>query len=288
MATVTVVARYESVTATNLAYAWLNRRQLLYELFQLSDLVKLLNLLRSTDVPTTDENARQLRRLRLALVLSAAEDPFQLGWEWRVHWEISFVDSHGKAMEDRCDGSAVFERRSHHAEACEVDDDAVLRARDRNPYIRFGFRLPRIWFRISPEISRLGICAEELIRGTSWPGSEDQIRCADSVENSRNVFGRRRWRRRRRRREGRGIVGAEVLDVFEREGGGGGRVCVVNLNRRFTPRPPHWRCRNGGEAEILGTKLGFLWNWICREMVFGGERERRLVKKKVVGRFWNC
>ncbi|WZZ90077.1 hypothetical protein YC2023_118656 [Brassica napus] len=80
MATVTHVARHEPVTAAHLTHTWLNPRQLLHELLQLSDLVKLFHLLRSSDVTTADKHARQLRRLRLALeiLLLSDEDPLQL------------------------------------------------------------------------------------------------------------------------------------------------------------------------------------------------------------------
>lgn len=129
MATVTGVARCESVTAARVAHAWLNSRQLLHELLQLSDLVKLFHLFSSPDVTAADEDSRQLRRLR-KILLAAAEDPIQLGCERRVHGEISLVDSHREAAEDRGDGSAGFERGTNDAEAGEVDDDAALRAGD--------------------------------------------------------------------------------------------------------------------------------------------------------------
>lgn len=138
MATVTVVARHKPVTAAHLTNPWLNPRQLLHELLQLSDLVKPFHLLRSPDVPSADEHARQLRRK----ILLSGEDPLQLGGERRVHGEISLVDSHGEGAEDRSDGSAVLEGGTNDAEAGEVHDDATLRAGDRDPY--------RIWFRIPP------------------------------------------------------------------------------------------------------------------------------------------
>ena len=128
MATVTDVARYESVTAARVTYAWFNPRQLLHELLQLSDLVKLFHLLSSSDVTSADKDSRQLRCLWK--ILLPAEDPLQLRRERRVHREISLVDSYGEAAEDRGDGSAGFERGTNHAEAGEVDDDAVLRAGD--------------------------------------------------------------------------------------------------------------------------------------------------------------
>lgn len=235
MATVTVAARYESVTAARVTHPWLDLRQLSHELLQLSDLVELFHLLGSSDVPTADKHSRQLRRLGRILLAGGGEDPLQLRRERRVHREIPLVDSHGEAAEDRGDGSAGLERGTNHAEAGEVDDDAALRAGDRNAYSSIRFGLLRIWFGIATY--RLGICAEEeVVRGTSRPGSEDKIRGADSVEDSGDVVGRGRGRSAGRRREGRGIVGAEVVDVFE---GGGGREGAVNLNRRFAPRPPH-------------------------------------------------
>ena len=138
MTTVTVVARYEPITAAHLANPSLNPRQLLYELLQLPGLVKLYHLLRSPDVPSADKHARQLRKI----FLPAEEDPLQLRRVRRVHWEISLVDSHGEGAEDRRDCSAVLERGTNDAEAGEVDDDAVLRAGDGDLY--------NIWFMIPP------------------------------------------------------------------------------------------------------------------------------------------
>ena len=71
-----------------------------------------------------------------------------------------------------------------------------------------------------------------------------------------------------------------MVDVFEREGGrgSGGRVGVVNLNRRFAPRPPDFDETAEKLKKFKGTKLGFVLIWICREMEFSWrERERESI-----------
>lgn len=76
------------------------------------------DLVRSSYVPSTDENPRESQLLLVEERLELLEKP-------GVHGEISLIHGDAEALEDGPDGAAVLEGLANDAKAGEVDDDAV-------------------------------------------------------------------------------------------------------------------------------------------------------------------
>lgn len=141
MAAVALPAQDEPVPAAGAADAGLRRRRALHQLLQLPDLVQLPYLLGAADVAAADEHPRQ--RQRPPLAAAVAEDLLELRQEAGVHRQVPLVDPHAEAAQDGSDGLAVLEGRPHHAQAGEVDDNAVAVG---GPGERDGLRLDVLGF----------------------------------------------------------------------------------------------------------------------------------------------
>jgi len=120
---VALIAHYESETSAAVASVLIRAREPFDEAVELAALVKLTDVVGAADVDAADEDAWQ------GEVAAAAENCVKFVAEAVIDGDVALVDGDAEAAEDGSDSTAVVESAADNAEAGEVDDDALVKAR---------------------------------------------------------------------------------------------------------------------------------------------------------------